>query len=35
MLSVASRRQVRRWTTPLTDDEVRRHFPESLLDLDD
>ncbi len=35
MLSVASRREVRRWTTPLTDDEVRRHFPESVLDLDD
>jgi hypothetical protein len=35
MLSVASRREVRRWTTSLTDDEVRRHFPESVLDLDD
>lgn len=35
MLSVASRRQVRRWTTALTDDEVRLHFPESVLDLDD
>ena len=35
MLSVASRREARRWTTSLTDDEVRRHFPESVLDLDD
>ena len=35
MLSLASRREVRRWTTPLTDDEVRQHFPESVLDLDD
>ena len=26
---------LRRWTTPLTDDEVRQHFPESVLDLDD
>ena len=35
MLSVASRREVRRWTTSLTDDEVRQHFPDSVLDPDD
>ena len=23
------------WVASLTDDEVRRHFPESVLDLDD
>lgn len=34
MLSVATRREQRRWTTSLTDDEVRQHFPESVLDLD-
>lgn len=35
MLGLGSRREQRRWTTALTDDEVRRCFPEAVLDLDD
>lgn len=35
LLSVAARREQERWSAPLTDDEVRRVFPESVLDLDE
>ena len=34
LVSVASRRERRRWTTSLRDDEVRRCFPESWIELD-
>jgi hypothetical protein len=33
LLSPASRRQRKRWSTPLTDEQVRQAFPESVIDL--
>jgi hypothetical protein len=35
LLSVAGRRARRRWSAPIPEDDVRRHFPELLIDLDD
>jgi hypothetical protein len=35
MLSPASRRQRERWSTPLSDDQVRQVFPEAVMDLDE
>jgi hypothetical protein len=33
LLSPAARRQRQRWSAPLDDTEVRRTFPESVIDL--
>jgi hypothetical protein len=35
LLSVASRRERRRWSAPIAEDHVRTHFPEFMIDLDD
>jgi hypothetical protein len=35
LVSTASRRESRRWSVPVTADEVRAHYPELLLELDD
>jgi hypothetical protein len=35
LLSPASRREQGRWSTPISDDQVRETFPESVVDLDE
>jgi hypothetical protein len=35
LLGVATRRARRRWSVPITADDVRTHFPELVVDVDE